>query len=149
FDNKGQLFRRTDNPGSDSEDGTSFDPLQESPDGVQTLYTEFDRNPNGLVETVVVSNGLGPGGSRVSTTKYDSTEGMFPVLTVDPLGHSVSTAYRRSLGVLSARVDENGLSTTYQYDMWGRLRAEHPPTGDDHTISYLPASPEMPFGATE
>jgi RHS repeat-associated protein len=147
FDDKGQLFRRTDNPGNDN--GTSFDPLPPQADGVQTFYTEFDRNPNGLIVRRVVSDALTAGSSRIATAQYDSSEGMFPALSVDAIGHAVNMAYEASLGVPAALVDENTLSTTYQYDAWGRPRAEHPPTGDDRTITYLPGSSAMPFGGTE
>jgi RHS repeat-associated protein len=147
FDDRGRLFRKIDEPGSD--DGTSFAPLSGAADGVQTLYTQYDYNADGLIVRTTTADHLdGTGEARVDTTTYDDAERMFPVSTRDALQHESRTAYEPGLGMVALRIDPNGVITRYQYDGFGRLRAERPSTGDDHTISYLAAASSWPNGAT-
>ena len=147
FDANGLLFRQTQDPGAQS--GTSFAPLPAQADGVQTVYTQYTRNADGSpVRITTEDRNDGTGNQRFVEISYDSLERIFPVLTRDTLDHTVQSAYSPGLGVLAVQVDENGLTTTYQYDTFGRQRAIHPPTGDDVTVEYLAPSASAQFGQT-
>jgi RHS repeat-associated protein len=132
----GLLRRKVDSPGNWN--GSSFDPLPPQPDGVQTLFTEYERNANGLPTLVAKEERTdGNGRRRVQNMAYDAAEGMFAVYARDTLGHVTQDAFEPGLGVVAVHVDENSLKTRYQYDTFSRFRAEHPPTGDDRTTQYM------------
>ena len=49
--------------------------------------------------------------------------------TTDGATLVTQAAYEPGLGVLAAQTDAAGLLTTFQYDTFGRIRADHPPAG--------------------
>ena len=167
FDANGLLLRKTENPGSgpfpkppptqkpppppkNAQPPALFPPLPPQADGVQTRYTEYERDAHGMPTQVVVEDALtGPAQQRISKTSYDALEGMFAVTTVDPANHTTGQTFHPGLSVVARRTDENGLTTNYQYDTFGRIRAERPPTGDKRTVAYRVATKGVPFGSDE
>ncbi|HEX8793942.1 MAG TPA: FG-GAP-like repeat-containing protein, partial [Polyangiaceae bacterium] len=147
YDGQGLLVRQTDDP--DPASGTSYGPLpQPQPDGVQTHYTEYQRDFTGLPTAVISEERKdGTGERRIQSIGYDTAENMFPVVHIDPLGHVTSTVYHPGLGVVAARVDENRLTTTMAYDGFGRPRATYSPTGTSTLTSYAAPSSGTPFGS--
>jgi RHS repeat-associated protein len=147
YDSLGQLAVQIDNPGA--ADNGSYDPLPTQSDGVQTLYTRITRDPNGMPTLVEKLDTLSaPTQRRATGTRYDATEGMYVVQTTDPVGLVTRTAYEPALGVLAAQTDPAGVLTTYQYDTFGRVRADHPAAGADRAVTYHAATPGN-FGSTE
>ncbi|HEY3805948.1 MAG TPA: FG-GAP-like repeat-containing protein [Kofleriaceae bacterium] len=135
YDALGQLAVQIDNPGAS--DNGSYDPLPTQLDGVQTLYTRTKRDPNGMPTLVEqLDNLTAPIQYRATKYTYDTSEGMYVVQTTDPALLVTNTAYEPGLGVLAAKSDPAGLQTTYQYDTFGRIRAEHPPGGADRIVAY-------------
>jgi RHS repeat-associated protein len=147
YDGHGLLVRQTDDP--DPASGTSYAPLpQPQPDGAQTHYTEYLRDFTGA-PTMVTSEERkdGTGERRVQIITYDLAEDMFPVVHIDPLGHVNIALYHPGLGVVAARVDENGLTTTMAYDGFGRPRATYDPTGTSTLVSYVAPYFGVQFGS--
>ncbi len=147
YDALGQLASQIDNPGAP--DGDSYDPLPPQSDGVQTLYTTYARDTNGLPLTITKSDQLAsPTVSRTTTYQYDLNEGMFVIQTTDPMYLVTRSAYEPGLGVVAAETDANGVETTYQYDTFGRIVADHPAAGGDRSVTYHGATGND-FGSIE
>jgi RHS repeat-associated protein len=139
YDANGQLAVRIDNPGAAN--NGSYDPLPAQPDGVQTLYTRTTRDPNGMPRLVEqLDNLTAPTQQRSTVYQYDTMEGMYVVQTTDPAGLVTGSAYEPGLGVLAAQTDAAGVLTTYQYDTFGRIRADHPAAGGDRSVVYNAAT---------
>ncbi len=135
YDALGQLAVQIDNPGA--ADNGSYDPLPTQTDGVQTLYTKTTRDPNGMPIVVdQLDNLTAPTQLRETSYTYDASEGMYVVQTIDPALLVTQTAFEPGLGVLAAKTDPAGLLTTYQYDTFGRIRADHPTGGGDRAVAY-------------
>lgn len=135
YDPLGQLAVQIDNPGA--QNGSSYDPLPSQSDGVQTLYTRYTRDANGLPHVVEkLDNLTNPVYRRATQYDYDTIEGMFVVQTTDPANLVSQTAYEPGLGVLAAQADVAGILTTFQYDTFGRIRADHPAAGGGRTVVY-------------
>ncbi|HEY5949361.1 MAG TPA: RHS repeat-associated core domain-containing protein, partial [Kofleriaceae bacterium] len=135
YDALGQLAVQIDNPGEPN--NGSFDPLPAQDDGVTTLYTKTTRNGNGLPILVEkLDNLTAPTRRRATELKYDASEGMYVVQTTDPMGLDTRSAYEPGLGVLAAQTDPAGVLTTYRYDTFGRIRADHPAAGGDRVVTY-------------
>ena len=60
---------------------------------------------------------------------------MYVAQTTDPVGLVTQSAYEPGLGVLAAETDAEGVETTYQYDTFGRIRADHPAAGGDRSVN--------------
>ncbi len=147
YDDRGQLAAQIDNPGPPN--NGSYEPLPPQSDGVQTLYTKYTRDANGLPTRVEkLDNLTAPTVSQVTLTKYDTTEGMYAVETTDPVGLVTRSAYEPGLGVLAAQTDAAGVLSTYQYDTFGRIRADHPAAGGDRSVTYHGRAGAN-FGSTE
>lgn len=135
YDALGQLAVQVDNPGAAN--GTSWDPLTSQSDGVQTLYMRYTRDGNGQVHIVEkLDNLTSPNFRRAAQYDYDASEGMFVVQTTDGAGLVTQAAYEPGLGVIAAQTDAAGLLTTFQYDTFGRIRADHPPAGGGRIVAY-------------
>jgi RHS repeat-associated protein len=136
YDQNGLLFRRTQDPGAPNGQG-GYKPLEPQPDGVKTLYTEIHRDGTGLPTQIVSTDrNDGTGVRRERMVVYDRAENLFPVAISNPGGYWTQSVYQPALGVVAAQVDENSLTTTMQYDAWGRLVAEQRPAGDSSQLSY-------------
>lgn len=149
YDSLGQLAVQIDNPGAANASG-SYDPLPTpQQDGVQTLYTRTTRDGNGMPTLVEKLDNLSaPTQDRATATVYDASEGMFVIQTTDPANLVTQSAYEPGLGVLAAQTDAAGVLTTYQYDTFGRIRADHPAAGGDRSVAYHAATSGN-FGSTE
>jgi RHS repeat-associated protein len=66
--------------------------------------------------------------SRMTSLSFDPT-GRFVVQATNPLNHSTSSVYDPKTGLVLAKTDANGLTTTYSYDSWGRMDTVRYPDG--------------------
>jgi len=64
---------------------------------------------------------LATGDERTTATTYESTFHTFPETSTNVLGQQTRRAYDARWGVVSSATDINGLTTSYQYDIFGRL----------------------------
>ncbi|HDI13031.1 MAG TPA: RHS repeat protein, partial [Hadesarchaea archaeon] len=58
---------------------------------------------------------------NTTTTEYDLTRHLFPVRVTNPLGHAQTSAHDLATGQLLSQTDFNGVTTSYEYDGFGRL----------------------------
>ena len=65
---------------------------------------------------------------RETLTTYND-DGRFPVKTVNPMGHTVSSWFGARFGQLLSVTDANGLATVKHYNLWGRQTGESRPDG--------------------
>lgn len=61
--------------------------------------------------------------ARTTTTAYDA-KGQFPVTTANALAHSETQAFDPRFGTVTSLTGPNGLTTTWQYDDFGRKTRE-------------------------
>jgi RHS repeat-associated protein len=140
YDALGQLAVQIDNPGAPNSSG-SYDPLPAQDDGVQTLYTRYTRDANGLPYLVEKLDSLSaPTQRRATQYTYDANESMFVIRTTDPMGLVTQAAYEPGLGVVAATTDVANIPTTFTYDTFGRIRGDHPKGGGDRVVVYHAAS---------
>jgi len=135
YDALGMLAVEIDNPGA--QNGASWDPLPTQDDGVQTLYTKTTRDAYGnatLVEKL--DNLTSPTQRRATSYVYDTNENMFVIQTTDPANLVTQAVYEPALGVVAAQTDAANVLTTFQYDTFGRIRADHPAAGADRSVVY-------------
>lgn len=92
-----------------------------------TLTKTYQRDVFGnIIKTTITGTDIKP---RESTTTYDPT-GRFVATATNPLGHTIKyNSYDPKYGKPTEVVDENGLSTKYQYDGFGRLIKTDKPDG--------------------
>lgn len=86
----------------------------------QTLRSQKDYQYD-LHGNIIVSSISGPSiATRTQSTQYDPT-GRFPILEINALGHQTTKVYDPETGTLLSISDPNGITTTYDYDTFGRL----------------------------
>ncbi len=147
YDSNGLLSVQINDPGAAN--GASYYALPPQGDGVQTLFTEYRRDANGMLTEIYVADSLtAPTTRRATLMTYDTSEGMFVVQRVDPMGLVTRSAYEPGLGVLAAQTTVGGVETTFQYDAFGRIRADHPAAGADRSVIYHAATAGN-FGSVE
>jgi len=73
--------------------------------------------------------------TRTSSTVFDSN-GRFAVLERNQIGHAQTIIYDQNTGNIISQTDPNGLSSTYQYDGFGRIIKETRADGNITTTSY-------------
>jgi len=111
----------------------------------EVVNKAFTYKPNGLLETETLEPGTADElmktygydnfgnrksvttsgadiATRTSTTIYD-TNGIFPETIKNAMDHTETRAYDARFGVLKSRTGPNGLTTTYEYDSFGRQEA--------------------------
>ena len=66
--------------------------------------------------------------NRTSSFLYDNT-GRFAIRQTNPKGHIFQKAYDPRTGLILSETDENNLTTTYVYDVFGRCDSIHYPDG--------------------
>ncbi len=90
----------------------------EDPSTPKTVTTTYDYNPFGnMKETTVSGAGVS---TRINEFIYDS-KGRFVVETINPLQQHSFATYDNRWGVPLTQTGVDGLTTTYQYDGFGRL----------------------------
>lgn len=67
--------------------------------------------------------------TRIVTTEYDAI-GQFATKVTNEMGHSVTTTYDPVFGVPLTETDANGLVSSYNYDVWGRIADVYAPGGN-------------------
>ncbi|WP_282609411.1 FG-GAP-like repeat-containing protein, partial [Pelagibius sp. Alg239-R121] len=85
-------------------------------------------------ETAVTVSGQGVT-SRSSTTSYDSN-GQFPLSSANALNHSESMVTDARFGVVASLTGPNGITTTWEYDGFGRKTKELRADGTESRITY-------------
>ncbi len=117
------------------------------------LVTTYARNAIGQItmSTVVgeaggVNPDTGALASRIETritrTEYDDRG--FPRRIINPLGHREEMLHDPAHGVLLAESDENGATTRYTYDTFGRVRSARSSDGTTTRLSYTGGDEEFP-----
>ena len=66
---------------------------------------------------------------RITQTVF-SDDGRFLVQKINPKGHTNKYTYYEQTGLLKTSTDVNNLTTTYHYDIFGRLEKEELPDGN-------------------
>ena len=101
-------------------------------DGGETkLSVSFQRDLYGNVVHTGAVDGFGD--HRMACTTYEP-EGIFPFARGNAAGHLTFTRFDPGLGVLTAAVDPNGLTTRWAHDGFGRVTEELRP--DQSTTTY-------------
>jgi len=72
--------------------------------------------------------------TRTSTTEFD-VNGHFPELITNALGHTETRTYDPKFGVLASQTGPNGLTTTFEYDSFGRNTASVSSNGNRSEIT--------------
>jgi RHS repeat-associated protein len=76
------------------------------------------------------------GHHRWGCTTYDADH-LFPYATANALGHVTYTRFDPALGVMTAAVDPNGLTTQWQHDAFGSVTEERRADGTRSTVSLV------------
>ncbi|MEM7172319.1 MAG: RHS repeat-associated core domain-containing protein, partial [Pseudomonadota bacterium] len=97
---------------------------------LETTYT-YDTFGN-VLTTTVDGPDISP---RTTTVTYDA-DGQFAVSETNPLGHSETRAYDERYGLLTSLTGPNSLTTTWQYDGFGRKTREDRADGTYTTWEY-------------
>ncbi len=103
------------------------------PGGATGIVLKIDlaRDLSGNVISETVS---GPGiATRTRLIEYDDRQ-QFPVAVVNAKGHRTSRLWDPARGVKLREIDPNGLTTTWTYTGFGRLRKEVRPNGTSSVI---------------
>jgi RHS repeat-associated protein len=103
----------------------------------KAVRTRITRDIYGNITTKLVSTTAEP--DRTTKSEYDAF-GRFEVATTDVLGHRSSTDHDPATGQPTATTDINGLTTTFGYDGFGRLRQQTSVTGIATVTDLLDAS---------
>lgn len=91
---------------------------------LDTSYT-YDAFGNRTSATVSSpATGTAAIASRTTTTTYDAN-GQFPVTTTNAVGHGETKVFDSALGTVTRLTGPNGLTTTWQYDGFGRKTREN------------------------
>lgn len=99
------------------------------------LTTNFTYK-RGLITRVAIASATE---ERLTVIGYDADE-VHPRTLTNALGHVRRMHVAPGLGVTTHEIDENGVFTWYQYDGFGRLRAEKPEGGTTTTRTYAPSA---------
>ncbi|MEQ1662377.1 MAG: RHS repeat-associated core domain-containing protein [Thiobacillus sp.] len=85
--------------------------------------------------------------ARTTNTTYDAN-GQFPVTTANALAHSETKVFDLRFGTVTTLTGPNGLTTSWQYDGFGRKTRETRADGTFTVWNYLPCDAACPaYGA--
>lgn len=113
---------------------------------LDTTYT-YDAFGNRISATVSSpATGTAAIASRTTTTTYDAN-GQFPVTTSNALGHTETKVFDARLGVVTSLTGPNGLTTTWQYDGFGRKTRENRADGSYTVWTYDTCDAACPANA--
>jgi RHS repeat-associated protein len=106
------------------------------PDGDADLYslTRLERTAEGLVKAIEQHDRAGA--VRRWEIAHDAAEGMFETDVRSTLGLAFTLAHHPALGLVAERTDSAGVVTRWQYDGFGRPRAEMPSDGPALALHY-------------
>ncbi len=113
-------------------------------DQIEKTYVH-DAYGNIVQSTVTFYNG-DEQENRNTFSSYDD-RGRFLISATNDLGHTKTTEYDPVLGHKTSETDPNGLTTTYQYDPFGRIIRTDYPDGTWRTQSYNKCNGDCPPGA--
>lgn len=74
--------------------------------------------------------------TRSIATEFDATTHRFITQTTNPIGHVSTATYDQSLGVVLTQTDLNGLTTSFIYDGFSRLKKQTFPDGTWTNIDF-------------
>jgi len=132
----GLITRLVVEPGAPA--GSQWNVLGPQADGVTTLFTSYDYNDDGLIIQATVHDSLVPAASaRTTKYAYDPAESIFPVKQTNALGHVVLTDFHPGFGLPVLQTDENGITTGYVYDRFGRMTQKNEPGGIATNMIYV------------
>ena len=96
-------------------------------------YTTYTYNSFGQrISETTTPNGMS---ATTRSVTYDA-KGRFPLSRTDELGHTSSATYDQATGWTATETDMNNLTTSYQYDVFGRVTSVTRPDGTVRNISY-------------
>lgn len=100
----------------------------------QSVTTDYEYNNNlgNLTKTTVTPNGMT---ARITSSTYD-TKGRYALSTTNPLSQTTTATYDPKWGKPLSGQGIDGLTTTYEYDVFGRTKKTHLPEGYSITQSY-------------
>ncbi len=98
------------------------------------VTTELLRYNNGLLRSKTVTAANKP--AKISTYFYDSFGGATPTSITNPGSHTQRFFYSPRLGVPLVAVDPSGVTTQWQRDGFGQVRAEIRGAADRTDVSY-------------
>ncbi|OFX58077.1 MAG: hypothetical protein A2046_16560 [Bacteroidetes bacterium GWA2_30_7] len=99
-------------------DNGNLKDMTTDPSKTINVLTEYEYDYFGNIKKTTVTPS--DADLRFSTVDYDS-KGRFPVKTTNPMGFVTEATYDNRTGNMLTKKDINGLTTSYQYDNFGRL----------------------------
>ncbi len=101
------------------------------PGSITTTYDYTGNHFGNVTQKTISTSGLP---DRYTTYTYD-TKGRFITGETNMLNQTISYQYNTKFGVKKSVTGINNLTTTYTYDGFGNLTAEHLPNGETNTYS--------------
>ncbi len=118
--------------------------LQAPTKGSATVAQKWDDQTGNLISSSMIYDQYGNVTERTdetglftTVTTYDPVSHVFPVSVTNPLGHSESREWDRTIAQVTKFTDLNGFSTDFEYDVHGRLERTSDSTGFSETIQNL------------
>jgi YD repeat-containing protein len=136
YDAKGALTWKIDEPDFDA-NGNVVTLAQPQPDGMQTSFTHYTRDPDGQVGSVTRdSSNAQTSLARTYTFYRDDADRVAVTRIRNPLGRISHIATHPGFGVIAATQDQNGLYSRYQYDTFGRLKRSERNGTEPYSVNY-------------
>ena len=137
YDGKGSVEWKMVEPNVDT--SGNITPLpQPQPDGIQTLFTHYVRDPDGQVGSLTLDTDFTASArQRVSTFYRDGVDRVFTTRLQNKLGHVTHIATHPGLGLIAATQDANGGYSQWTYDTFGRVKRTIPAGAEPKTLTYI------------